>query len=54
MGRAFDQFALADRGQVEGADNCWWITQYSGSTFHVIAGLAPLCSQTIQGKTTSS
>jgi ABC-type branched-subunit amino acid transport system substrate-binding protein len=46
-------FALADRGQVEGADNCWWITQYSGSTFHVIAGLAPYCGQTIQGQKTS-
>ncbi len=47
-------FALADRGQVEGADNCWWVTQYSGSTFHVIAGLAPLCGQTIPGQKTSA
>ena len=43
-------WALADRGQVSGADNCIWITQYEGSTFHVITGLNPLCGKTIQGK----
>jgi branched-chain amino acid transport system substrate-binding protein len=43
-------WAMADRGQVSGADNCIWITQYQGTTFHVIPGLAPLCGQTIQGK----
>jgi branched-chain amino acid transport system substrate-binding protein len=43
-------WAMADRGQVSGADNCIWITQYEGSTFHVISGLDPLCGQTISGK----
>ena len=31
------------------SDNCDWITQYQGSSFHVISGLAPLCGQTVQG-----
>jgi branched-chain amino acid transport system substrate-binding protein len=44
-------FAMADRGQVSGADNCIWITQYEGSSFHVISGLDPLCGQTVPGKT---
>ena len=43
-------WAMADRGQVSGADNCEWITQYEGSTFHAITGLNPLCGQTVQGK----
>jgi branched-chain amino acid transport system substrate-binding protein len=43
-------WAMADRGQVSGADNCIWITQYQGSTFHVVPGLNPLCGQTISGK----
>ena len=43
-------WVLADRGQVSGADNCVWITQYQGSSFHLISGLTPLCGQTIQGK----
>jgi branched-chain amino acid transport system substrate-binding protein len=47
-------WAMADRGQVSGADNCIWITQYQGSTFQVIKGLDPLCGQTVQGKKVSS
>ncbi len=43
-------WAMADRGQVSGADNCEWITQYQGTTFHVISGLNPICGQTVQGK----
>jgi branched-chain amino acid transport system substrate-binding protein len=43
-------WAMADRGQVSGADNCIWITQYEGSTFNLVPGLDPLCGQTIQGK----
>jgi branched-chain amino acid transport system substrate-binding protein len=43
-------WAMADRGQVSGADNCEWITQYEGSTFNVVSGLNPICGETVQGK----
>ena len=46
-------FALAQRGQVSGADNCIWVTQYSGSSFHLISGMEPICGQTVRGKTVS-
>jgi branched-chain amino acid transport system substrate-binding protein len=42
-------FALADRGKVSGIDNCWWITQFQGTTFHVVSGMTPLCGETIPG-----
>ena len=40
-------FGMAGRGEVEGADNCAWITRYSGSTFHLITGAEPLCGKLI-------
>ena len=43
-------WAMADRGQVSGADNCEWVTQYEGSTFHLVPGLTPICGQTITGQ----
>ncbi len=43
-------WAMADRGQVSGADNCEWVTQYQGSTFHLVSGLTPICGQTVPGK----
>lgn len=46
-------FALAGRGSVSGADNCDWITQYSGSTFHLVPHLDPICGQNVPGKTVS-
>jgi ABC-type branched-subunit amino acid transport system substrate-binding protein len=46
-------FALAGRGRVSGADNCIWITKYSGSSFHLISGMDPICGQTVPGKTVS-
>jgi branched-chain amino acid transport system substrate-binding protein len=47
-------WVLGQRGKAQGADNCEWITQYSGTTFHVIPGLAPVCGTVIPGKTVSS
>jgi branched-chain amino acid transport system substrate-binding protein len=46
-------FALSSRGQASGIDNCWWITQFSGTTFHPVNGMNPLCGMTIPGKTVS-
>jgi len=40
-------FGMAGRGEVEGADNCAWVTRYSGSTFHLITGAEPLCGKLI-------
>lgn len=36
-----------------GADNCYWFTKYSGSTFQPVSGASPLCGHIIQGKTVS-
>jgi hypothetical protein len=38
-------FAMADRGKQSGVDNCWWITQFQGQTFHVLSGMAPALRQ---------
>jgi branched-chain amino acid transport system substrate-binding protein len=43
-------FSLANRGKVEGADDCDWITQYSGSSFHLVAGMEPICGITVPGR----
>lgn len=40
-------FALASRGTVAGADNCLFVSQYSGTTFHPITGLIPVCGETL-------
>lgn len=47
-------FAMAQRGQVSGADNCIWVTEYSGSSFHLVPGMDPICGQTVPGKTVSA
>lgn len=47
-------FALDQRGLVAGADNCLWITRYSGSAFHLVPGADPICGTNIPGKTVSS
>jgi ABC-type branched-subunit amino acid transport system substrate-binding protein len=47
-------FAMDQRGQVIGADGCFWVTQYRGSTFHLVAGADPICGQNIPGKTVSA
>ncbi len=43
-------FALAGRGGVSDADNCGWITKYSGTTFQLVPGMDPICGKTIPGK----
>jgi ABC-type branched-subunit amino acid transport system substrate-binding protein len=47
-------FALNQRGQASGPDNCYYVVQYSGSTFHLVAGADPICGAVIPGKTVSS
>jgi ABC-type branched-subunit amino acid transport system substrate-binding protein len=47
-------FALSQRGQVAGVDNCEWVTKFSGSTFHLVSGMDPICGHTVPGKTVSS
>jgi branched-chain amino acid transport system substrate-binding protein len=44
---------MNQRGQAAGADNCTWVTQYSGSSFHLIPGADPICGSVIPGKTVS-
>jgi len=46
-------FALSARGQTIGADNCEWITQFSGSMFHLVPGADPICGSLVPGKTVS-
>jgi branched-chain amino acid transport system substrate-binding protein len=46
-------FALNQRGQASGPDNCYYVAQYSGSTFHPVAGAVPICGAVIPGKTVS-
>jgi ABC-type branched-subunit amino acid transport system substrate-binding protein len=43
-------FSLANRGKVEGADDCDFITQYSGSSFHLVNGMEPICGITVPGQ----
>jgi ABC-type branched-subunit amino acid transport system substrate-binding protein len=47
-------FALADRGQASGPDNCYYVVQYQGTTFHQVSGAEPICGAVIPGKTVSS
>jgi branched-chain amino acid transport system substrate-binding protein len=45
-------FALDQRGQgASGADNCLWVSQWSGSTFHPVSGADPICGTLVPGKT---
>ncbi len=46
-------FAVSARGKASGIDNCWWITQFQGTTFHPVANMNPLCGALIPGKTVS-
>jgi len=45
---------MNQRGQAAGVNNCFWITQYVGDTFHLVPGMDPLCGSIIPGKTVSS
>ena len=47
-------FALADRGQASGPDNCYYVVQYKGTTFNLVSGADPICGAVIPGKTVSS
>jgi branched-chain amino acid transport system substrate-binding protein len=47
-------FAMDQRGQAAGVNNCFWITQYVGDTFHLVPGMDPLCGSILPGKTVSS
>jgi len=46
-------FGLSQRGQNAGADNCSWITVFSGESFHLVPGADPICGSVIPGKTVS-
>jgi branched-chain amino acid transport system substrate-binding protein len=43
-------FVPSSRGTVAGADNCTWIVQYSGTSFHLVPGLNPQCGSQVPGK----
>lgn len=43
-------FSMAQRGKASGADNCLWMTQYRGSSFHLLPGLDPICGSVITAK----
>jgi branched-chain amino acid transport system substrate-binding protein len=47
-------FALADRGQASGPDNCYYVVQYRGTSFHLVSGADPICGAVIPGKTVSA
>jgi branched-chain amino acid transport system substrate-binding protein len=47
-------FTMSQRGLAAGADNCFWVTRYSGSSFHLVAGMDPICGTVLPGKTVSS
>lgn len=44
-------FAMNRRGgAISSVDNCIWITQYLGSTFHLVPGFDPICGHQVPGK----
>jgi branched-chain amino acid transport system substrate-binding protein len=47
-------FAMDQRGQVSGPDNCYFVVQYQGTTFHLVSGADPICGAVIPGKTVSA
>jgi branched-chain amino acid transport system substrate-binding protein len=47
-------FAMDQRGQGAGADNCVWVTKYSGLTFQLVSGADPVCGTIIPGKRVST
>ena len=50
FGGRFVGFAMDERGQGAGADNCFWITQFEGTTFHLVSGADPICGTILAGK----
>ncbi len=48
-------FAMDQRGHGStGADNCQWVVQWSGSSFHPVQGAEPICGTVAPGKTVSA
>jgi branched-chain amino acid transport system substrate-binding protein len=47
-------FAMDQRGQAAGVNNCFWITQYVGDSFHLVPGMDPICGYIIPGKAVSA
>jgi branched-chain amino acid transport system substrate-binding protein len=47
-------FGMNQRGQAAGADNCVWVAQYSGTTFHLVSGADPVCGTILPGQRVSS
>jgi branched-chain amino acid transport system substrate-binding protein len=47
-------FAMDQRGQAAGVNNCFWITRYEGNTFQLVPGMDPLCGTIIPGKSVSA
>ncbi|MGF7237307.1 MAG: ABC transporter substrate-binding protein [Frankia sp.] len=46
-------FGIGRRGQAAGAENCQWISKFSGSAFRPVPGATPICGSVIPGKTVS-
>jgi branched-chain amino acid transport system substrate-binding protein len=46
-------FTLAQRAAGYGPQQCTWITEFSGSSFHLVPGAEPLCGALVPGKTVS-
>jgi branched-chain amino acid transport system substrate-binding protein len=47
-------FAVDQRGNAGGFTDCSWITQFSGTDFHTVPGLDPICGSILPGKVSSS
>jgi branched-chain amino acid transport system substrate-binding protein len=47
-------FAMNQRGEVAGADNCFYVVKYAGTTFHLVPGMEPICGKTVPGESISS
>lgn len=46
---------MADRTPTAaGANNCFYMTKYSGTSFDLVQGADPICGTTVQGETTAS
>ena len=44
-------FALNQRGQTAGPDNCEWLVQWTGTTSILVKGADPVCGTVVPGKT---
>jgi hypothetical protein len=44
---------MSQRGQTVGADNCEWITRFSGTSFLLVAGADVICGSLIPAKVVS-